>query len=128
MLVEWPLSRKPEHGNIIMDWLWYRKLWNLHGKRERYLYKILTCSKSELLLKFLIISLDEGSAQYRVTASTAERRKTRTNIHALNGIRTYVTINKEVKSLALNRAATVSGKYKYFTCVVQYARQKMSRL
>jgi hypothetical protein len=53
-----------------------------------------------------VISPSQGLYLHRTT----QHRKTRTNIHALSGIRTHDPSNQPVKTHASDRTATVTGK------------------
>jgi hypothetical protein len=53
-----------------------------------------------------MISPSQGLYLHRTT----QHRKTRTNIHALSGIRTHDPSNKPAKTHASDRTATVTGK------------------
>jgi hypothetical protein len=50
-----------------------------------------------------------GSSQGLYLHRTTQHRKTRTNIHALSGIRTHDPSNQPVKTRASDRTATVTG-------------------
>jgi hypothetical protein len=53
-----------------------------------------------------VITVSQGLCLHRIT----QHRKTRTNIHALSGIRTHDPSNQPVKTHASDRTATVTGK------------------
>jgi hypothetical protein len=54
-----------------------------------------------------VISRLQGLYQHRTT----QHRKTRTNIHALSGIRTHDPSNQPAKTHASDRTATVTGRF-----------------
>jgi hypothetical protein len=64
-----------------------------------------------------VISPSQGLYLHRTT----QRRKMRTNIHALSGIRTHDPSNQPAKTHVSDRTATVIGifqKYKYLICII----------
>jgi hypothetical protein len=57
-----------------------------------------------------VISPSQGLYLHRTT----QHRKTRTNIYALNGIRTHDPSNKPAKTHASDRTGTVTCAFKYY--------------
>jgi hypothetical protein len=83
----------------------------LQQTHNRYHQQLKFRITSENINQFNVLydSLDGGSARHKVSTSTAQHRKTRTNTHALSRIRTHNPSTKAVKTHALNRAVTVIG-------------------
>jgi hypothetical protein len=61
-----------------------------------------------------VISLSQGLYLHRTT----QHRKTRTNIHALSGIRTHDPSTQPAKTHASGRTATVTGYHSHHHCVI----------
>jgi hypothetical protein len=57
-------------------------------------------------------SLDEWSARRRASTHTGQHRTTRTNIHALSGVRTHNPSVRVIKAWAPDRTATMTGNSK----------------
>jgi hypothetical protein len=71
-----------------------------------------------------VISPSQGLYLHRTT----RHRKTRTNIHALSGIRAHDPSNQTVKTRASDRTATVTGYFLHTNYIMRYVRPVKNNL